>query len=122
MSRFLLLSALILVACGRMPRSSSASDSAKHESASSEESGSKESTDSSKSDDSEPSDDSETKRSSSNDKSQISVTKPPPGPTCLTAQGEVQECMTDADCCPNFYCGIDPDGSTRIKSCLYGGK
>lgn len=59
--------------------------------------------------------------SSSSDKSQISTNKPPPGPSCLTAQGAVQECMGDSDCCRDFYCGIDPDGSTRIKVCLYGG-
>ncbi len=46
----------------------------------------------------------------------------PAGPQCVDAQGKIQECMTDKDCCPNFYCGIDPDGSTRIKVCIYGGK
>ncbi len=51
-----------------------------------------------------------------------SVNKPPAdGPSCLDAQGNVQECMDDRDCCKDFYCGIDPDGSTRIKVCLYGG-
>ncbi|MGC4063046.1 MAG: hypothetical protein QM784_00020 [Polyangiaceae bacterium] len=47
--------------------------------------------------------------------------KLPPGPSCLNQQGDVQECLSDTDCCKNFYCGIDPDGSTRQKVCLFGG-
>lgn len=46
----------------------------------------------------------------------------PPGPACLDQSGSVQECMSDTDCCKNFYCGIDPTGSPRQKVCLYGGK
>jgi hypothetical protein len=30
--------------------------------------------------------------------------------------------MSDGDCCKNFYCGLDPEGNTRQKVCLYGGK
>jgi hypothetical protein len=40
---------------------------------------------------------------------------------CMEA-GEKIECNSDKDCCPGFYCGIDPEGSTRIKTCIYGGK
>ncbi len=36
--------------------------------------------------------------------------------------GEKIECLSDADCCKGFYCGIDPEGSTRIKTCIFGGK
>jgi hypothetical protein len=48
---------------------------------------------------------------------------PPQGPPeeCLDEQGEPIECLSDADCCEGFYCGIDPEGSTRIKTCVYGG-
>jgi len=45
----------------------------------------------------------------------------PPGPECVDARGDTVECLSDKDCCKGFYCGIDPDGSTRIKVCLYGG-
>jgi hypothetical protein len=47
--------------------------------------------------------------------------KLPPGPSCLDQQGNIQECLSDTDCCKNYYCGIDPDGSARQKVCLYGG-
>jgi hypothetical protein len=47
--------------------------------------------------------------------------KLPPGPSCLDQQGNIQECLSDTDCCKHFYCGIDPDGSTRQKVCLFGG-
>ncbi len=36
--------------------------------------------------------------------------------------GEKIECLSDKDCCTGFYCGIDPEGSPRIKTCIYGGK
>jgi len=45
----------------------------------------------------------------------------PPGPECVDSRGDTVECLTDKDCCKGFYCGIDPDGSPRIKVCLYGG-
>jgi hypothetical protein len=52
----------------------------------------------------------------------VSEKKLPPGPSCLDQQGNQQECRDDRDCCANFYCGIDPEGNTRVKVCLYGGK
>jgi hypothetical protein len=39
---------------------------------------------------------------------------------CTDSSGEPLECMSDSDCCEGFYCGIDPEGSTRIKTCLLG--
>ena len=48
--------------------------------------------------------------------------KLPEGPNCLDQKGDVKECLHDSDCCRNFYCGIDPTGSPRIKVCLYSGK
>lgn len=45
----------------------------------------------------------------------------PPGPNCTDQKGDVQECMADGDCCKGFYCGLDPEGNTRQKVCLYGG-
>jgi hypothetical protein len=41
---------------------------------------------------------------------------------CLDNSGGKVECMSDTDCCKGFYCGIDPEGSTRIKTCIFGGK
>jgi len=116
MARFWLLMMLIVLGCGRMPRSSAMSDSAKDEEPSAE-SGDDEASTNRDSEDSEDSGDSESGAVTS-----TSVNKPPAdGPSCLNAQGNVQECMDDRDCCKDFYCGIDPDGSTRIKVCLYGG-
>jgi len=37
---------------------------------------------------------------------------------CTDSAGEPIECMSDSDCCAGFYCGLDPQGSTRIKTCL----
>jgi len=41
---------------------------------------------------------------------------------CQDNEGKAVECLSDKDCCPGFYCGIDPEGSTRIKICIYGGE
>ena len=48
---------------------------------------------------------------------------PPEGSpeSCTDEAGEKIECDSDADCCDGFYCGLDPEGSTRIKTCVYGG-
>ena len=43
------------------------------------------------------------------------------GASCTDPSGEPLECLSDEDCCEGFYCGIDPQGSTRIKTCLDGG-
>ena len=48
---------------------------------------------------------------------------PPEGPPeeCVDEMDNPVECNFDKDCCEGFYCGIDPEGSTRIKTCVYGG-
>lgn len=75
--------------------------------------------DSSDSDDSSSSDSDDEKKPAIKYQSE---TKLPPGPSCLDQQGNQQECRGDSDCCKNFYCGLDPEGNTRVKVCLYGGK
>ena len=43
---------------------------------------------------------------------------------CVDEQGEPVQCESDEECasCPgNFYCGLDPQGSTRQKVCIFGG-
>jgi len=49
---------------------------------------------------------------------------PPEGPPveCLD-DGEPVECDSNEDCagCENFECGYDPDGSQRVKICLWTG-
>lgn len=37
---------------------------------------------------------------------------------CTDETGAPRECMSDSDCCDGFYCGLDPEGSTRIRTCL----
>jgi hypothetical protein len=48
---------------------------------------------------------------------------PPEGPAekCLDSENQPAKCDSDQDCCEGFYCGMDPEGSTRIKTCVYGG-
>ncbi len=43
------------------------------------------------------------------------------GPQCLDSEGYQITCLGDQDCCPGFYCGFDPEGSQREKTCLFGG-
>ncbi len=45
----------------------------------------------------------------------------PAVPECLDAEGYEIECLKNSDCCPGFYCGYDPEGSQRVKTCLYSG-
>ena len=45
----------------------------------------------------------------------------PGGPQCLDPEGYEIECLSDKDCCADFYCGVDPEGSHRVKTCLFGG-
>jgi hypothetical protein len=61
--------------------------------------------------------------SGSDDSDSDAKLPPPTGAPqeCYDEQGEPVECLSDADCCEGFYCGIDPEGSTRIKTCIYGG-
>ena len=120
MSRLLALTvALLLVGCTHAGQKKVANSG---DSDSSSESASTESVkDSDKNSDSESK---SPKSKSSGDESDVGYAKGkklPPGPACLDQQGNVQECTSDGDCCKNFYCGIDPDGSARQKVCLYGG-
>ena len=40
---------------------------------------------------------------------------------CLGDDHKPKECLGDSDCCQGFYCGKDPEGSSRIKVCIEGG-
>ena len=40
---------------------------------------------------------------------------------CLGDNHQPKECLGDDDCCQGFYCGKDPEGSSRIKVCIDGG-
>ncbi len=44
-----------------------------------------------------------------------------PAEQCLDSENQPVQCNSDQDCCPGFYCGKDPQGSTRIMTCIYGG-
>lgn len=121
MSRLLALTvALLLVGCthaGQKKVANSGDSDSSSESASTESD-----KDSDKNSDSESK--SPKSKSSGGDESDVGYAKGkklPPGPACLDQQGNVQECTSDGDCCKNFYCGFDPDGSARQKVCLYGG-
>lgn len=112
MSRLQALSlALLLAACSASSKSSKKPSSADSES---KEWGSSESSESSESSSKGEEEESEFKDPKKE--------KLPEGPNCLDQKGDVKECLHDSDCCRNFYCGIDPTGSPRIKVCLYGGK
>lgn len=39
---------------------------------------------------------------------------------CLGENHKAKECLSDSDCCQGFYCGKDPEGSSRIKVCIEG--
>jgi hypothetical protein len=40
---------------------------------------------------------------------------------CLGENSKPKECLGDEDCCQGFYCGKDPEGSSRIRVCIEGG-
>jgi hypothetical protein len=40
---------------------------------------------------------------------------------CVGENHKPKECLGDTDCCPGFYCGKDPEGSSRVKVCIEGG-
>lgn len=42
-------------------------------------------------------------------------------PECVDAENNPIRCEADDECCPGFVCGIDPELSSRIKHCIYGG-
>jgi len=37
---------------------------------------------------------------------------------CLGEDRKPKECMSDDDCCQGFYCGKDPEISSRVKVCI----
>jgi hypothetical protein len=39
---------------------------------------------------------------------------------CLGENHKAKECSSDEDCCQGFYCGKDPEGSSRIRVCIEG--
>jgi hypothetical protein len=44
------------------------------------------------------------------------------GPSqCLDDDNEPLQCERDADCCPHFYCGWDPQVSDVLKVCVSSG-
>ena len=44
-----------------------------------------------------------------------------PPPECVDDQDQQVTCLSDADCCPGFVCGKDPERNFRESYCLYGG-
>jgi hypothetical protein len=44
-----------------------------------------------------------------------------PPPECVDEQDKPVTCLSDADCCPGFACGKDPERNARESFCLYGG-
>ena len=45
-----------------------------------------------------------------------------PAETCVDENNEPIECEDNSECCQGFECGYDPEGSTRIKTCIWSGK
>ncbi len=43
-------------------------------------------------------------------------------PTCVDENNEPIQCEENSECCEGFECGYDPEGSTRIKTCLWVGE
>ncbi|MBN2196097.1 MAG: hypothetical protein JW751_24990 [Polyangiaceae bacterium] len=43
-------------------------------------------------------------------------------PTCVDENNEPIQCEDNSECCEGFECGYDPEGSERIKTCLWTGK
>lgn len=62
-------------------------------------------------------------KSDETDWGDIKEQPPEEGPAvqCLR-DGEPIECTSNEECCENFECGIDPEGSTRLKTCIWSGK
>lgn len=42
-------------------------------------------------------------------------------PTCVDAKDQRVQCLADADCCPHFVCGKDPELSQSVNYCIFGG-
>lgn len=43
-------------------------------------------------------------------------------PVCVDENNDPIQCEDDSECCEGFACGYDPEGSTRIKTCLWMGE
>jgi len=58
------------------------------------------------------------------EKNSKATEKPPPDPMDNPDESAVDECSTecdsDADCCKGYYCGKDPEQSSRKDYCLPG--
>ena len=46
---------------------------------------------------------------------------PAEAPTCVDAKDQRVQCLSDADCCPRFVCGKDPELSQSVNFCIFGG-
>jgi hypothetical protein len=44
-----------------------------------------------------------------------------PAPECVDDQDQQVTCLSDADCCPHFVCGKDPERNFRESYCIFGG-
>ena len=44
-----------------------------------------------------------------------------PAPECVDDQDQQVTCLSDADCCPKFVCGKDPERNFRESYCIYSG-
>jgi hypothetical protein len=40
---------------------------------------------------------------------------------CVDENDDPIECELNSECCEGFECGYDPEGSTRIKTCIWAG-
>jgi len=45
----------------------------------------------------------------------------PEAPSCVDAKDQRVQCLKDADCCPRFVCGKDPELSQSLNYCIFGG-
>jgi len=50
-----------------------------------------------------------------------SVPAPAEAPTCVDAKDQRVQCLSDADCCPRFVCGKDPELIQSVNFCIFGG-
>ncbi len=49
-----------------------------------------------------------------------SVPEGPPA-ACVDENDEPVQCEENSECCEGFECGYDPEGSTRLKTCIWAG-
>jgi hypothetical protein len=46
---------------------------------------------------------------------------PAEAPQCVDDKDQRIKCLSDADCCPRFVCGKDPELSQSVTYCIFGG-